>query len=255
MINRPQGLAPIVGEWEEITGESKSQAGRPRKRSKEMVEQICSTCVFQNLRNGCDRPGDDPGSGRCDEYNWCKGWVPRLNTDKALTSILDAAAAEYEGWTAKDGGLTMAASDGLATVHTIRRKAAHQSFHDFRAWWDKWAGDFSDTSTGTEQDLLSSIQGWIEKKRIRIVRDALNKCDSPEVIDAVAQVLGLKNSLPGTVLYCDVSGDFFHATWIGPTSWGQKVPAKNKEAIGHLVWSMTFLSTSTEVEEYLSESE
>jgi len=37
MINRPQGLAPIVGEWEEITGESKSQAGRPRKRSKEMV--------------------------------------------------------------------------------------------------------------------------------------------------------------------------------------------------------------------------
>jgi len=224
-----------------------------RKGEWKMVEQICSTCVFQNLRNGCDRPGDDPDSGRCDEYNWCKAWVPRLNTDKALASILDAAASEYRDWTAEDGGLTMAASDGLSTIHTIRHKASHLSFQDFQAWWDKWVGDLSDTSTGTEQDLLSSVQGWIEKKRIRIVRDALNKCDSPECVEAIAQILGLKSSLPGELLYCEISGDSFHATWIGPTSWGQKVPAKDKEAIGHLVWAMVSLSTSTEVEEYLSE--
>ena len=84
---------------------------------------------------------------------------------KKIFSACDGAENKFLSWTANDGGLTMAASDGLSMVNTIRDQATKLSCNEFEDWFMKWAGDGFDCDTGTEDDLISEIYETIPKKK------------------------------------------------------------------------------------------
>jgi hypothetical protein len=77
-----------------------------------------------------------------------------MNTIERIETIESQVA---ETWTAKDGGLTMAASDLLATAR--RAKELVRAGDKMSAL--EWVGDGL-ADTGAESDILDIVREWIE---------------------------------------------------------------------------------------------
>ncbi len=84
---------------------------------------------------------------------------------RKIFSACDAAENEFNSWVANDGGLTMAASDGLSIVNVIRNQATELSYSEFEDWFPKWASSSFDCDSGTEDDLISAIYQTMPKEK------------------------------------------------------------------------------------------